>query len=155
MKGFLRRIALLVALLAGCDGDEAPVEEYVQDPLSTAAETPDVTEPLGRPANDPLAAVESFILALKLGEREKLSDMIYPVVEGEGRAPLYDSVDELVAGPAITDWDEVTAGAELPVEGGVLEGREVSVRVYRGETSRVWRFTVVRSDAGWYLWALE
>lgn len=146
---------LIVVLLVGCGGDEPPVEEYVQDPRATAGETPDVTEPLGRPANDPATAVDACILALKLGEGEKLQEIIYPGGDGEAAAPLLEKIEDLLAGPGISGWDEVTVGGELPAGENLLESREVSVRVFRGETSRVLRFTVVRSNAGWYVWDIE
>ncbi|MCK4592856.1 hypothetical protein KAU45_00025 [bacterium] len=146
---------LIVVLLAGCGGDEPPVEEYVQDPRATAGETPDVTELLGRPANDPATAVDAFILALKLGEGEKLQEIIYPGGEGEAAAPLLKTMDDLLAGPGISGWDEVTVGRELPAGENLLESREVSVRIFRPETSRVLRFTVVRSNVGWYIWDIE
>lgn len=155
MKKMLIFYPLIIVLLVGCGGDEPPVEEYVQDPGATAGETPDVTEPLGRPANDPAAAVDAFILALKLGEGEKLQEIIYPGGEGEAAAPLLKTIDDLIAGPGISGWDEVTVGKELQAGGDILERREVSVRIYRGETPRVMRFTVVRSNAGWYIWNIE
>jgi len=142
-------LTLVIALLASCGGRQSPQEEYVQDPRSTAAETPDVTEPLGRPANDPAAAVEGFLLAAKLGQEEKLREMLY-----QSGGPLGDKLDDL-DGAGITDWGEVTVGAERPAGGDVLESREVSVRVHRGESSRVWRFDAVRTNAGWYIRDLE
>jgi hypothetical protein len=142
-------VLLSFAFLASCGGKQSPQEEYVQDPRSTAAETPDVTEPLGRPANDPATAVEAFLLAAKLEQDEKLREMLYkPGVPSGGKL---DDLD----GAGITDWGEIVVGAERPGGGDVLESREVSVRVHRGESSRVWRFDAVRTNAGWYIRDLE
>ena len=148
----MRRVPLVLitlVFLASCGG-KPPREEYVQDPRSTAAETPDVTEPLGLPAGDPTAAVEAFLLAAKLGQDEKLGEMLYPPGVGEEGAGLGEKLKNL-DGAGITNWGEVTVGAERPGEGEVLESREVTARVHRGESSRVWRFTVVRTNAGWYI----
>ncbi|MCX7021350.1 MAG: hypothetical protein NTW26_03555 [bacterium] len=154
----MRRVPLVAALslafLASCGGKPAPQEEYTQDPRSTAAETPDVTEPLGLPAGDPSTAVEGFLLAAKLDQGEKLRKMLYPPGVGEVGAGLAEKLKNL-DGAGITNWGDVTVGAERPVEGDVLESREVTARVHRGESSRVWRFTVVRTNAGWYVRDLE
>ncbi len=155
MKKMLIFYPMIIVLLVGCGGDEPPVEEYVQDPRATAGETPDVTEPLGRPTNDPAAAVDAFILALRFDDIEMLRQTLYPGGEGEAAAPLLKTIDDLIAGPGISGWDEVTVGKELQAGGDILESREVSVRVYRGETPRVMRFTVVRSNVGWYIWNIE
>jgi hypothetical protein len=149
MKRALFPILAFLALLASCGGRPQPKEEYVQDPLSTAAQTPDVTEPLGRPANDPATAVEAFLLAAKMDQVEKLREMLY-----RSDGPMGDRLENL-DGAGITDWSDVTVGAERPVEGDVLESREVSVRVHRGESSKIWRFDVVRTNAGWYIRDLE
>jgi len=143
--------ALCVALAASCGGEKPPVEEYVQDPLATAAETPDVTEPLGRPADDPAAAVEAFLLAVRLGDGERMRGMVCPVGDG---APLAARLEGLAAESDMTDWGEITVSPGPAVEGELIESRTVAVRVHRGETSRLWRFTVVRTNAGWYLWDL-
>jgi hypothetical protein len=151
------RVPLLILIpllfLVSCGGGPSR-EEYVQDPRATAAETPDVTEPLGLPAGDPASAVEAFLLAARLGQDEKLAGMLYPPGGDVTGTPLGAKLAE-VEGSAITDWGEITVGPERPGEGEVLEAREVSVRVHRGETSRVWRFDVVRTNAGWYVGGLE
>lgn len=143
-------ILLCVALLVSCGGKPAPQEEYVQDPRSTAAETPDVTEHLGLPAGDPAEAVEAFLLAAKLDQGEKLREMLYPPGAGEEGAVLGEKLKGL-DGAGITNWGDVTPGAEHPGEGDVLESREVTALVHRGDSSSVWRFDVVRTNAGWYI----
>jgi hypothetical protein len=146
-------LTLFLMLLASCGG-EPPREEYVQDPRATAAETPDVTEPLGRPAGDPATAVEAFLLALRLGQDDKLVGMLYPPGGDVTGTPLGAKLAE-VEGSTITDWGEISVGPERPGAGDVLEEREVSVRVHRGESSQVWRVTVARTNAGWYIGGLE
>jgi len=153
MKKFPILLWLVLSFLPSC-GDKSPGEEYVQDPRATAAETPDVTEPLGLPAVDPAAAVEAFLLAARLGQDEKLRDMLYPSGEGETGAGMDEKLNRL-DGAGITNWGDVTPGAEHPGEGEVLESREVTALVHRGDSSSVWRFDVVRTNAGWYVGDLE
>jgi len=143
-------ILLSVTFLVACGGKPASQEEYVQDPRSTAAETPDVTEPLGLPADDPASAVEAFILAAKLEQGEKLREMLYPPGAGEKGAGLDEKLNSL-DGAGITNWDDATLGAEHPGEGDVRSSREVTALVHRGDSSRVWHFDVVRTNAGWYI----
>jgi hypothetical protein len=143
-------VLLCVALLVSCGEKPAPQEEYVQDPRSTTAETPDVTEPLGLPADDPATAVEAFLLAAKLDQGEKLREMLYPPGVGETGAGLGEKLNSL-DGAGITNWGDVTPGAEHPGEGDVRSSREVTALVHRGDSSSVWRFDVVRTNAGWYI----
>lgn len=151
MRTALYLLVFWGVLLVSCGQEKPPVEEYVQDPRATAAETPDVTEPLGRPADDPAAAVEAFLLAVRLGDGERMRGIVCPVGEG---APLAARLEALAAESDMTDWGEITVSPGPPVEGELLDSRTVAVWVHWGKASRLWRFTAVRTNAGWYVWDL-
>ena len=151
---------LITMLLVACGSDEPEVEEYVQDPAATAENTPDVSESIGVPSPDSTLAVKAFALSLRIGEEPAIAALFLPPGYTDS-IPLREKLPELLKTPPPDSWD--SSSVPLPANWdwdweaveGLIGAKEVVLEVIFGEKTEQWRFEVVETNLGWYLYDYE
>ncbi len=151
---------LIAMLLTACSSDEPEVAEYVQDPAATAENTPDVSEPIGVPSPDSSLAVKAFALSWRIGEEPAIAALFLPPGYTDS-VPLREKLPELMESRPPDSWDSssepLSANWDWDWEAveGLIGAEEVWLEVIFGEENEQWRFEVVETNLGWYLYDSE
>jgi len=153
-------LVLLAALLTACGSGGPEQEEYVQDPAATAENTPDVSEPIGVPSPSSSLAVKAFALSLRIGEEPAIAALMLPPGYTSS-VPLREKLPEMLKSPPPDSWD--SSAEPLPANWawdwqavkGFIGAEEILLEIIFGEETEWWRFEVVQTNLGWYLYDYE